>query len=638
MFNRYHGHDEHTDRYYLCDQVYEVELMLRRPWHHPLLPIDPMALPPEEALARLREACREDMTLHPTLWGCEDLWRYVVPDLWGDFFMDALEREIMAGNVAIIRLEKEWWPTPPPWPGTETGPGAGTQPGARPVTDTWFELRVIDEMGEPIPGVELVFSFDRQTHVTDGDGRIRIDPVPARFHETRVRTPPGPPVPPSGESAPLDSLRAAVKPRWDQIRPGPRYEPRADDLVVPLHGGTPIDISLLSERARTIVVVPWVVRARFGGFYFNYGRCFLRPDGLADLRAVCGRLRRGPPSAAVVVGHTRIGDDVARGERVSLQRAEAFHACLRQDVDAWLGHYKHDSDPDERWGPREDQLMLCALPDAAQLVATGDTIAAYQQTRALEPSGAMDEPTRRRLIRDYFAVSGLPLADVVRSDVCACGPHSRPAPADLSRSCHEDAQDPPVEGGEAPTAASAEHSQDQVATAANGATPGCPKSVCEFGCDGDRDHPAAFEDWAPRTFPPDLREVELYLFDAALGPQPPVAGRTAQPETTAPLEWSSRARVRLDHKRLGEELSCHLSFVVYNDAGQPLKSEPYALDLGDHIYVRGVTDEDGGIALGDVAAGDYALCIRGVELAVPAINKAEHRRPLRLGSDWPMAR
>jgi hypothetical protein len=563
---------------------------------------------------------------------CGPLVDRITPN-W-EIFGPALERAVWAGEVAFFRIEREQIGWLPPLPGEEVGPGHGTAPPPKPATDTWFELRVVDEMGEPLSGVELLFGFDRQVHVTGADGRITIQSVPAQFHQTRVRTPPAAPGAAAAEAQPLDSLRAAVKPRWDQVRPGPWYEPRPDDVVVQLHGDTPIDISLLSERPRTIVVRPWVVRARFAGFYVNHGRCFLRPEGLADVRAALERWRGEAPSAALVVGHTSIGDDVARGDRLSLQRAEALLACLRHDVEAWLKHYELENAPDERWGPREDQLMLCALPDAESLIAAGDTIVAFQRSRSLESSGTMDQPTRRALVREYMGLCCSLPTSIVELETYGCGPHfpldARDSPPSRSEAedapqsslAHTSRQGHPDVGQDAPAGPTTEDAA------------GVPESACEaLGDRSEESWPALAQPWQPPQVPLDLRRFEFYLFDAVLGPQPSPEGSTSSPGTRAYPEWEQRAQDRWEYRQPGDELPCHFSFVLYDEDHHPVANSRFALDVGANFFVRGQTDEAGRIELGDFASGDYALLTRGVTMVVPALNKAEQRRGLRLRTD-----
>lgn len=63
----------------------------------------------------------------------------------------------------------------------------------------------------------------------------------------------------------LDALRDAVRSRWDAPREGEWLTETLDHRYFELHGRRAIELALLSERPHTIVIQPWVIRARLIG-------------------------------------------------------------------------------------------------------------------------------------------------------------------------------------------------------------------------------------------------------------------------------------------------------------------------------------------------------------------------------------
>jgi outer membrane protein OmpA-like peptidoglycan-associated protein len=375
-------------------------------------------------------------------------------------------------------------------------PASAPMPEPPTPTDTWFKVKVVDEMSEPLPSVELLFSFDGQVRATDGAGTIEVNPVAGEHHQTAVRTPPSTPASTDGvdAGAALDSLRAAVKPSWDEVRPGPWYEPGPDDVVVQLHGQAPIDTSLLSERLRTIVVQPWVVRVRLLGAYFDTNKCFLLPSavttasgGTSDMQAVRRHILENPRSTPLIVGHTDASGEPAYNDPLSLERADAVAAYLRNDADAWLSWYGATRPPEKRWGANEDQSMLSALPDYGTRSSGEAPVWWFQRTRGLGLDGVAGPETRGALIREYMALGGGALPADVELTTHGCG-ESFPR------------EDLPSEGA----ADEAQAKQQQ-------------------------------------------RRVEIYLFDRPLGVQPPPPGEISKPGSIEYPEWVRRARETHDY-------------------------------------------------------------------------------------------
>jgi outer membrane protein OmpA-like peptidoglycan-associated protein len=528
-------YDEPWDRFHVTDLNHEAIFQMRQPWHNPFRPVHPLALRPEVAIERLHVAFKKSPLLYAALMNCGPLVDRITPN-W-EIFGPALERAVWAGEVAFFRIEREQIGWLPPLPGEEERPGHGSAPPPKPATDTWFELRVVDEMGEPLPGVELLFGFDRQVHVTGADGRISIQSVPTQFHQTRVRTPPVAPGAAAAEAQPLDSLRAAVKPRWDQVRPGPWYEPGPDDVVVQLHGDTPIDISLLSERPRTIVVRPWVIRVRLIGGYFDTNKCFLLPSavkapvgGDSDMRRVRQHIADNPGSALLIVGHTDTTGEPAYNDVLSLDRADSVAAYLRHDVEAWLAWYGASKPPEKRWGIREDAAMIQAMPDYPTPPPPGGPVRWYQRTRGLDIDGVAGDNTRRALIREYMAQSGAVVGPQVEMVTHSCGESFQIAP----------------EGS------------------------------------------GGMDEGKQRN-----RRVETYFFDRGLGVEPPQPGRISAPGSIEYPEWVRRASETWDYETA---VALEYRLRVCDSNLRPIPGAPCRVSYGGACYAH-EADADGWIVL-----------------------------------------
>ena len=361
-----------------------------------------------------------------------------------------------------------------------TPPEAPKQQDEPELTQTWFEVRLVDEIGEPVAGVALDIEVGggKQPVVTDGDGRARIDGVYPSSGHARI--------------AEVAALREQLRTRWDGVRPGPWLVDEPDTSLVALRGSDPIVRNLFSETLHTIVIQPWVVRARLDGLLFDTNKSFLLPAAVdappgveppvSELR---GWLADHPHSHCLVVGHTDTTGDPWYNDPLSLERADSFIAYLKGDVDHWLAWYGWDRASEKRWGGAEDRMMLEAIAKRAGKPLTSGLVEWYQAKRGLEVDGDIGTNTRRALVEDYMALQdrARPLPDLL-----------------LSHGCGET----------------------------------FPRTIKpdEGGVDGQL---VEADDAAQRR-------VELFLFDAPLTVQPPAPGAISQPGSQAYPEWVRRAR------------------------------------------------------------------------------------------------
>lgn len=112
-----------------------------------------------------------------------------------------------------------------------------------PEPTTWFELRVVDEVGDALSGIRLAFATPdgARTVTTDADGLVRVESIDGSFGRARV--------------ASLASLRNALGSRWS--KPRRRRVPQGAGVVVrELDEAVSTSLSLESETRATLVITP----------------------------------------------------------------------------------------------------------------------------------------------------------------------------------------------------------------------------------------------------------------------------------------------------------------------------------------------------------------------------------------------
>jgi outer membrane protein OmpA-like peptidoglycan-associated protein len=118
------------------------------------------------------------------------------------------------------------------------------------------------------------------------------------------------------------------------------------------------------------------------------------------------------PCQLLVVGHADTRGGPAFNDKLSLERAEATIAYLKDDVQAWFRFYS-DSDAKKRWGKVEDHLMIISMPDFVDKPKGEDAVTFYQRSRGLKVDGVAGDKTRHALIAEYMSLDGASLSDFV---------------------------------------------------------------------------------------------------------------------------------------------------------------------------------------------------------------------------------
>ncbi|HET6582919.1 MAG TPA: OmpA family protein [Nannocystaceae bacterium] len=222
-----------------------------------------------------------------------------------------------------------------------------------PPETTWFSIRVVDEVGDPIDGVDLEFDVLGETTsiATDGAGRARLDGQEGGSALVSVRS--------------TSRLSTALKPRWSTPRTPSVPESTAEAPVVIEVLDEHFDpVRLTREIETTLVVMPRFACREIAATTFDFGRSFFRREGIAPLAAIAEELHQDDGQLAWIFGHTDMSGSDKLNKRLSERRAEVIFAVLTHDFARWdaLWNGEPKGSPwSERWGTREVQHMLNTL-------------------------------------------------------------------------------------------------------------------------------------------------------------------------------------------------------------------------------------------------------------------------------------
>jgi outer membrane protein OmpA-like peptidoglycan-associated protein len=169
-----------------------------------------------------------------------------------------------------------------------------------------------------------------------------------------------------------------------------------------------LDATDSAPEIRHIGVVPFCVLARLR-FFFNTSKTFLLPTALPGVRALRKLYLENKPGKLLVVGHADSKGGAAFNDQLSLERAEATIAFLKDDVDTWLEFYESSVPQAKRWGSPEDRMMLISMPGFSDKPKGQDAVTWFQITRKLKVDGKAGPETRRQLITEYMGLDGAKL-------------------------------------------------------------------------------------------------------------------------------------------------------------------------------------------------------------------------------------
>lgn len=297
-------------------------------------------------------------------------------------------------------------PAPKPRPAPKVGPELA-----------WIEIHVLGSTGSSYAGAQLrVWLPDGTVHRTELDevSRCRIESI-------------------DGTGTCHVELLAGAQPRPSAIT----FDGGAPPSGTLEPGGR--SAGVVTNRAHTLVVEePGVTCVRLVGALYELNKAFLLPDALEGIRLLAHMYETMPGAELLVVGHTDRTGKKFRNDSLSLERAQALIAYMRDDVDAWLAFYDDSTDFSRRWGATEDLSMLSALPRGSTAYYSdehGDhsyeaAVRRFQVANGLVVDGVAGPLTRAKLVAEYMALDGTTLPADITAVAHGCGESFPVVPTD----------------------------------------------------------------------------------------------------------------------------------------------------------------------------------------------------------------
>ncbi len=272
--------------------------------------------------------------------------------------------------------------------------GPSTEPPARDESPTWFEVQVIDEVGDPVDGLEVELSIAGagQTLTTDSQGVARLDIESGSRATARI--------------ASVAAATAKLEPRWQE---GGRVEslPEVDARLV-VESAAGLSASVRAERRAILALVPPPKVARFARAELPSSAAIAATaPGWVDDHGVLPALQAAI-ARAVEVSETELGL-AGRGALSDDAFLASCQALATGESDTWVDDYL------DRAAETELQVMLAWVARSAGLPCDPGTIDGIV--------GPKTQLALRRFKLAYPAALGLPSTtpdfEVRRDDVVA---------------------------------------------------------------------------------------------------------------------------------------------------------------------------------------------------------------------------
>lgn len=228
-----------------------------------------------------------------------------------------------------------------------------------PPATTWFSIRVVDDVGDPVDGLDLQFEVLGETKDlrTDGSGRARLDGMEGGSALVRVVS--------------TSRLQQIMQPRWTTPRTPVIPADTADAPVVIERLDDHFDpVRVLREIETTLVILPRFSCREISASTFDFGRSFVRREGITAMSMIAEELQQEDGQLGWIFGHTDMAGPELLNKRLSERRAKAIFSVFTHDFAKWDEMWRgtvNESPWSERWGTREMQHMLNTLhcPDDA---------------------------------------------------------------------------------------------------------------------------------------------------------------------------------------------------------------------------------------------------------------------------------
>jgi len=312
-----------------------------------------------------------------------DFDRSIVPLL-----CDALE----TGRLVVLDFKDNGLPAPPIGPGPGPKKPSTIPPKGKDLT--WFEIRVTDEIGDPVAEIDLTITLLRGkvfTKKTDANGKVRIEDVDDSTAEARLKD--------------IVLVRDKLRPRWQKPRT-PKI-PTGSNVVTRQLADTMEPVALENEVPTTLVLLPRFRCDEIPGARFDFGRSFVLPAALSELGRISEDLQQDDGQQGAIFGHTDLSGIETQNKGLSERRAKALYALLTQDSDLWEKMWKGAGDTNwfETWGMREVQIMLnalsCTAKDGLPIPETGAwDIRTDQAIRKFQRGEYPDKPAEQAALND----------------------------------------------------------------------------------------------------------------------------------------------------------------------------------------------------------------------------------------------
>ena len=183
-------------------------------------------------------------------------------------------------------------------------------------------------------------------------------------------------------------------------------------------------IDVAAGSALTVQVPPRVFLGRMTGLLFDTDKTFLLPRSLAGIRGLRRFYDQHPGVQVLVVGHTDTVGPAQYNLTLSIERAHAIEAYLKDDVDAWMEYYPGRTGS-AHWGTVEDQHMLKELgfypgEITGRAIDSQEAVKQFQRSKGLNDDGQAGQRTRHELVAAYMQLDGttLPQGTVLQTHGC----------------------------------------------------------------------------------------------------------------------------------------------------------------------------------------------------------------------------
>jgi outer membrane protein OmpA-like peptidoglycan-associated protein len=287
-------------------------------------------------------------------------------------------------------------------------------------------------------------------------------------------------------------------------------------------------------------------RVRMVGMLFDSNKCFLLPQALPGIKTIVEMHQQDDKAEVLIVGHADGNEDLG-GADIALDRAKIVAAYLTNKPDEWTAWFGSDKDRKSRWGTREVQLMLSALPQGGDPFYKGNA------------SGVTGEKTTKAVkdFQEYFnkekggslTVDGKPGPNTCKALVSA----------------YMEIEDTSLDADAVPVT---------------------------HGCEGHFD-----DSMTQDGLVPDDRRLEAFFFKDGIDPRPD--GDTSSPEASHYKEWTDKVTETKDFEFHG----VHVLIVDANKNPVPGAKVTYEGPTSGEE----VADDHGFVTLTNLKAGDYAI-------------------------------